>query len=232
MAHARQNGHGDKPSGHEEKPVEGQDCERTGRTQTHAVMQEKGQPAGNGPFIAELDEQQQGEEDRAWTAKILQRLAERGLRTLGRRGERLACVNPGEESGYQSHKDQDAGDAVDVDRAEDEQGSRQAAQAVKDSCLVDRPGRVGLVAGRDGVEQRQIEQAGARSQHQESGDAPPVGKRRRYQREVEESQAGEAASEDQLERDAAAQQDAPGETRGDYNSDGESEEVIADGDGR
>ena len=193
-------------------------------------MQEKGQPAGNGPFIAELDEEQEGEEHRARAAEILQCLAESGLRALGRRGEGFAGVNPGEESGYQGHEDQDAGDAVDVDCAEDEQGGRQAAEAVEDSGFVDGPGRVGLVAGRDGVEQRQIEQAGARSQHQESGDAPPVGEGRRYQREVEESQAGEAASEDQLEGDAAAEHDGPGETRGDHNSDGEGEEVVADGD--
>ena len=68
------------------------------------------------------------------------------------------------------------------------------------------------------------------AQHQESGDAPPIGKRRRNQREVEESETGEAAGENQQEGDAAAQHDGPGEARGGHNSNGEAEEVVADGD--
>ena len=81
----------------QEQPVERQDDERTGGTQAHAAVQEQRQPAGDGPFVAELNEQQQGEEHRAGAAEILQRLAERGMRALGRRGERLAGVDAGEE---------------------------------------------------------------------------------------------------------------------------------------
>ena len=53
---------------------------------------------------------------------------------------------------------------------------------------------------------------------------------RRYQRQVEESQAGEGAGENQQEGDAAAQHDAAGEARGDHDADGQAEEVVADGD--
>ena len=103
------------------------------------------------------------------------------------------------------------GTRVGIEGAGDQQGGGEAAEAVPDAALVDRAGGIRLVAGRNGVEQRQIEQAGAHAQHQESGDAPPVGKRRRNQCEIEERQAGEAASENQQEGEAAAQHDGPGE---------------------
>ena len=80
------------------------------------------------------------------------------------------------------------------------------------------------------MEQGQIQQTGARAQHQETGGAPPIRKRRRHRGEVEQGDAGDAAGEDQQEGDAAAHHDRQGESRGGDDADGEAQEVVADGD--
>ncbi len=123
-------------------------------------------------------------------------------------------------------KIEDAGDGVGVEGAGDQQGGGEAAQAVPDSAAPDRSGGVGLVAGGDGMEEGEVEQAGAHAEHQKSGDAPPVGERRRDQREVEEGKAGEGAGEGQQEGDTAAAHDGQGEARGGYDTDGEARKKL------
>ena len=90
VPHPRQDGDGDQPPGQQKQPVERQDHERTRRAQAHTPDQKDRQPAGDRPFIAELEEQQQREQHRAGTAEILQRLPQSGMRAFGRRRRRSA----------------------------------------------------------------------------------------------------------------------------------------------
>ncbi len=79
------------------------------------------------------------------------------------------------------------------------------------------------------MKQGEIQQAGACAQHQEARGAPPIRERRRYRGEVKESDTGDAAGEGQQEGDSAPHHDRQSESRSGDDSDGQAQEVVADG---
>src|SRR5439155_10209423 len=72
------------------QPVDGQQRERQFRADAQPVDQENGQPSGDGPFVAELEEQQQGEQDGAGAAEVAKKLRDAGLVDNQRGWERTA----------------------------------------------------------------------------------------------------------------------------------------------
>ena len=146
VADARQDGHGHQAPDEQEQPVEGENQQRAGRAQPDAADQEQRQPAGDRPLVAELEEQQQGEQHGAGAAEIAQRLAQRGRARLRPARRRIgAGVDPGEEAGHHRHEDQNAGDGVGVEGAGHQQGGGQAAEAVPDSAVDHGAGGIRLV---------------------------------------------------------------------------------------
>ena len=203
MAHARQDGHRPQASGHQEQPVERQDQQRRFGAQAHAADQEQRQPAGDRPFVAELNEQQQREQHRARAAEILQRLPQGGLCAV-RAGAGIGApaVDRRKNRRHHRHEDQDAGHGVGVEGAGHQQGGgRQPNPYQMPPRLTVPPPRPGSWAKWHGT--GHIEQAGGNAEHQEAGHPPPGGKRRRYQRQVDQRDAGQGAGEHQQKRKAA-----------------------------
>ena len=92
VPYARQDGHRPQPPGHQEQPVQRQGQQRRFGAQPHAPDQEQGEPSGDRPFVAELDEQEQREQNRARASEVLEGLPQGRLCPFGQGREGAPAV--------------------------------------------------------------------------------------------------------------------------------------------
>src|SRR6266478_1848678 len=115
MPDSRQKGYRSQAARHQKQPVERENQQRALRTKAYPPDQKQRQPTGDGPFVPELNEQQQGKEHRAGASEIGERLAKSGVLALGWRDIAALGVDSREDPRDYRHEDKDARDAVGVE---------------------------------------------------------------------------------------------------------------------
>ena len=178
-----------------------------GRADAEPLAQEKREPAGQRPFVSQLEEQQQAQQHGARAAQLGKSLARReAYAEDGLSRERRLPIHPAEQR--RDHRDPDLNRRrrIEIKRPRNQDRQRAASRPEQDARQVYRGRGIVAVHRRDGVKDRRVQQARRESHHRHARHAPPRRKRRRDERQVEECGSGQSARQRQRPAEAFAAQ--------------------------